>query len=70
MEWRQKTGREKGGEKEIKPHAAIYMDKVNINLEWRGAKKSGGGDWGKHGGTAGGHTKERPVHLVKCPCDR
>lgn len=39
MEWRQKTGREKGGEKEIKPHAEIYMDKVNINLERRGAKE-------------------------------
>lgn len=39
MEWRQKTGREKGGEKEIKPHAEIYIYKVNINLELRGARE-------------------------------
>lgn len=39
MEWRQKTGREKGGEKEIKPRGEIYIYKVNITLEWRGAKE-------------------------------
>lgn len=39
MEWRQKTGRKKGGEKEIKPRGEIYIYKVNIALECRGTKE-------------------------------